>query len=99
MTTVGYGDLSPTTGLGRLLAIGLMLSGIALLGLITANIATWFISRFEQESAGEKRQTAAIELLTEEVRELRAEVGRLSGAALPGRTGESDGTTAGRTPV
>lgn len=99
MTTVGYGDLSPTTGLGRLLAIGLMLSGIALLGLITANIATWFISRFEQESAGEKRQTAAIELLTEEVRALRAEVGRLSGAALPAQERESDGTTAGRTPA
>lgn len=77
MTTVGYGDLSPTTGLGRLLAVGLMLSGIALLGVVTANIAAWFIARFDQDDAEERRQTQAIEALAEEVRTLRAEVGAL----------------------
>lgn len=74
MTTVGYGDMAPTTGLGRVLAIGLMLSGIALLGVVTANIAAWSISRFERDDAEERRQTAAIEALTEEVRALRAQV-------------------------
>lgn len=77
MTTVGYGDMAPTTGLGRLLAIGLMLSGIALLGVVTANIAAWFISRFERDDAEERRQTAAIEALTEEVQALRAQVATL----------------------
>ena len=52
MTTVGYGDHAPTTGLGRMLAVGLMLSGIALLGVVTANIAAWFIARFEQGRRG-----------------------------------------------
>jgi len=80
MTTVGYGDHAPTTGLGRILAVGLMLSGIALLGVVTANIAAWFISRFEKDDVEERRQTAAIEALTEEVRALRAEVTALSGA-------------------
>ncbi|MFJ7047776.1 ion transporter [Streptomyces sp. JV178] len=74
MTTVGYGDHAPTTGLGRVLAVGLMLSGIALLGVVTANIAAWFIARFEKDDAEERRQTAAIVELTEEVRLLRAEV-------------------------
>ncbi|MFJ7159529.1 potassium channel family protein [Streptomyces sp. NPDC101118] len=86
MTTVGYGDHSPTTGLGRVLAVGLMLSGIALLGVVTANIAAWFISRFERDDLEERRQTAAIAALTEEVRALRTEVARLSGnepAAVP----------------
>jgi voltage-gated potassium channel len=78
MTTVGYGDLAPTTGLGRLLAVGLMLSGIALLGVVTANIAAWFISRFERDDIEERRRTALLETLTSEVRELRAEVARLS---------------------
>nr|WP_254711776.1 potassium channel family protein [Streptomyces sp. TRM64462] len=78
MTTVGYGDLAPTTGLGRLLAVGLMLSGIALLGVVTANIAAWFISRFERDDAEERRRTALLEDLAQEVRELRAEVARLS---------------------
>ncbi|MFJ6697587.1 potassium channel family protein [Streptomyces sp. NPDC091272] len=78
MTTVGYGDHSPTTGLGRILAVGLMLSGIALLGVVTANIAAWFISRFERDDIEERRRTALLEALMVEVRELRAEVGRLS---------------------
>lgn len=79
MTTVGYGDHAPTTGMGRVLAVGLMLSGIALLGVVTANIAAWFISRFEKDDVEERRQTAAIEALTEEVRALRAEVAALTG--------------------
>lgn len=79
MTTVGYGDHSPTTGLGRLLAVGLMLSGIALLGVVTANIAAWFISRFERDDRAEREQTAAITELAAEVRALRAEVARLGG--------------------
>ncbi|MFJ7985678.1 potassium channel family protein [Streptomyces sp. NPDC096351] len=89
MTTVGYGDHAPTTGLGRILAVGLMLSGIALLGVVTANIAAWFISRFDRDDAVERRQTELLEALTREVRELRAEVARLSapaGAAADGPT-------------
>ncbi|NUR05234.1 MAG: potassium channel family protein [Streptomyces sp.] len=77
MTTVGYGDHAPTTGLGRMIAVGLMLAGIALLGVVTANIAAWFISRFEIDDVEERRQTEAIEALTEEVRALRAEVAAL----------------------
>lgn len=81
MTTVGYGDHAPTTGLGRVLAVGLMLSGIALLGVVTANIAAWFIARFERDDAEERRQTALLEALTTEVKALRAEVATLSATA------------------
>ncbi|MFJ5550565.1 potassium channel family protein [Streptomyces sp. NPDC093225] len=87
MTTVGYGDHSPTTGMGRVLAVGLMLSGIALLGVVTANIAAWFISRFERDDQEERRQTAAITALADEVRSLRAEVARLSAGAPPADPG------------
>ncbi|MEU2655850.1 potassium channel family protein [Streptomyces sp. NPDC007325] len=83
MTTVGYGDHAPTTGLGRVLAVGLMLSGIALLGVVTANIAAWFIARFERDDAVERRQTELLEALTREVHELRTEVARLSGGPVP----------------
>ncbi|MHB9862122.1 potassium channel family protein [Streptomyces sp. YIM S03343] len=78
MTTVGYGDHAPTTGLGRMIAVGLMLAGIALLGVVTANIAAWFIARFELDDVEERRQTLAIELLTEEIRALRQEVSLLT---------------------
>ncbi|MEU2544580.1 potassium channel family protein [Streptomyces roseolus] len=90
MTTVGYGDHAPTTGLGRVLAVGLMLSGIALLGVVTANIAAWFIARFEHDDAQERRQTELLETLTREVRELRAEVARLSGP-VPRQAGTGPG--------
>ncbi|MDT0471228.1 potassium channel family protein [Streptomyces sp. DSM 41014] len=90
MTTVGYGDHAPTTGLGRMIAVGLMLSGIALLGVVTANIAAWFIARFDKDDDEERRRTEAIEALTAEVRALRAEV-----AALAAR---GDGPGTGRVP-
>ncbi|WP_079160451.1 potassium channel family protein [Streptomyces pactum] len=85
MTTVGYGDLAPTTAMGRVLAVGLMLSGIALLGVVTANIAAWFIARFERDDVEGRRRTEAIHALTEEVRALRAEVAELRrpGGAVP----------------
>ena len=42
-TTVGYGDLAPRTAEGRWLAIGLMLTGIGTISMITGSIATYFI--------------------------------------------------------
>ncbi|MET3682569.1 voltage-gated potassium channel [Alkalibacillus flavidus] len=42
-TTVGYGDISPVTGLGRMIAMILMFVGIGLIGMITGSIATYFI--------------------------------------------------------
>lgn len=44
-TTVGYGDISPESGFGRLVAAGLMLVGIGVIGLLTATFATYFIDR------------------------------------------------------
>ena len=43
VTTVGYGDRYPTTTEGRLLAVLLMLTGISLVGVITASVAAWFV--------------------------------------------------------
>ena len=48
MTTVGYGDISPTTGIGKALAVLVMLAGIAVFGVLTANLAAWFTSTEQQ---------------------------------------------------
>lgn len=42
VTTVGYGDLVPTTPAGRITATLLMLSGVALLGVVAASLASFF---------------------------------------------------------
>ncbi|MDA3648133.1 potassium channel family protein [Saccharopolyspora indica] len=46
ITTVGYGDYYPTTGQGKLIATGLMIAGIAMLGVVTGSIASWFVEKF-----------------------------------------------------
>ena len=43
VTTVGYGDRFPTTNIGRVLAVLVMLVGISLVGVITASVASWFV--------------------------------------------------------
>jgi voltage-gated potassium channel len=43
VTTVGYGDRFPTTNEGRALAVLLMITGISLIGVITASVASWFV--------------------------------------------------------
>ena len=48
ITTVGYGDLYPVTVTGRLIAGVMMLIGIALVGVVTAGIAGWFVTRIQQ---------------------------------------------------
>ena len=45
VTTVGYGDTSPVTPEGRIAAAALMVAGISMFGLVTANVSARFISK------------------------------------------------------
>jgi voltage-gated potassium channel len=45
VTTVGYGDIVPTTAAGKLFAAILILMGVALFSLMTANFSSFFIGR------------------------------------------------------
>ncbi|URZ17230.1 potassium channel family protein [Clostridium felsineum] len=45
ITTVGYGDISPSTTFGRILASILMLVGIGFLSMLTGTISTFFLTK------------------------------------------------------
>ena len=53
VTTVGYGDRYPTTAEGRILAVILMITGISLVGVITASVAAWFVKLSQEDEARE----------------------------------------------
>ncbi|MEU2430860.1 potassium channel family protein [Streptomyces sp. NPDC007861] len=49
LTTVGYGDVTPVTPMGRLIAVGLMICGLALLGAVTGSFSSWLLQVFTRE--------------------------------------------------
>ncbi|MFF1548674.1 potassium channel family protein [Streptomyces sp. NPDC058291] len=56
LTTVGYGDVVPVTTGGRMIAVGLMACGLALLGAVTGSFSSWLIQVFSrQDDAGNGR--------------------------------------------
>ncbi|WP_237341499.1 potassium channel family protein [Williamsia soli] len=77
ITTIGYGDYSPTTMTGRFIAVGLMIGGISLIGVVTATIATWIVERVsEDDEANMVATRKQINALHAEIRELRADLAR-----------------------
>ena len=52
MSTVGYGDISPATDAGKVVAVPLLIGGITVFGVLTANLATVMVR--EQAEAKEK---------------------------------------------
>jgi voltage-gated potassium channel len=58
-TTVGYGDISPTTTEGRLIAIVLMLVGIGFISIFTATIASFFFDQNKEEQGTQLTQIEA----------------------------------------
>ena len=59
VTTVGYGDLTPETPIGKILTSIVMLWGVAFLAIITAAITSVFVARAQQERAAGMESAAA----------------------------------------
>lgn len=72
ITTVGYGDYFPVTSAGRSVAVGLMIGGIALIGVVTATLASWIVERVaDQTSKTVSATETQVEELRNEITELK----------------------------
>jgi voltage-gated potassium channel len=74
ITTVGYGDTYPRTGVGRGIGVVLMILGIALFGVITANLAAFFV---EEQEGPQDQLTAQLQELNERIRRIEEAIERL----------------------
>ncbi|MGY2873438.1 voltage-gated potassium channel Kch [Marmoricola sp. URHA0025 HA25] len=83
ITTVGYGDHHPTTVPGRWIASALMVIGVALVGVITATVVTWFFSELDvlrdvrKIEAEEERTEASLAEILRELARLNERLDRL----------------------
>jgi voltage-gated potassium channel len=103
LTTVGYGDIVPQTEAGRWAGVTIMITGIAVLGLLSGSLASFF--RLEGGAAGDEEDAAdavqpiapsrdaALEALTAEVSALRRQVESLTQHLTGRQTGQALGET------
>ena len=78
ITTIGYGDTTPVTTEGRCIAALLMIGGVALIGVVTATLASWIVSLVEEENAEQEAATQAqVAALQAQVSELSERIDRL----------------------
>ena len=78
LTTVGYGEHYPVTLVGRLVAVGIMFSGVGIIGAVAAVVAFAFASRVTQ------RLEAAVSHMESQVEHVEAEMEHVAGRAAPG---------------
>lgn len=94
ITTIGYGDKTPVTIPGRLLAGILMLVGIGVFGVVAAALAAWFVAEDQQSEFDDlKREFLAMskameeaeaEMMKQQLVELHATLEETEGEALKG---------------
>ncbi|MEJ5868158.1 potassium channel family protein [Pseudokineococcus sp. 5B2Z-1] len=88
ISTVGYGDLYPVTDSGRGVAVGLMVAGVALLGTVTASLASWLIDRVRDVEVEQQAATRGdVHALQAQVAALREELAAARAASGPGSAG------------
>jgi voltage-gated potassium channel len=97
LATVGYGDRFPVTPEGRFIGAVIVITGIALLGTISAFLASFLMDPSGKRDAeilkdSEKANATIYDLLSE-VKALRAEVQALSGVSLAKKPEPSQGVT------
>jgi voltage-gated potassium channel len=70
VTTVGYGDITPKSGVGRVIGGGILLYSVAFLTILTATITTSFIERARSDRLPARDDASVPERLDEIVSRL-----------------------------
>jgi voltage-gated potassium channel len=91
ITTVGYGDRYPVTAEGRIVAATLMIGGIALIGVATGTIASWFLEKIAGAEDTDQATHAEVVALRGELAALRAELAVLNRGAISPPSPERNG--------
>ena len=73
VTTVGYGDITPTTPLGKLIASFLILLGIGLIATITAIVSAKFIQNYVDHHTNDD-VLDKLEILQKDIDELKNKI-------------------------
>jgi voltage-gated potassium channel len=74
MATVGYGDTYPVSTQGRIVGTALMIMGVALLGTITASIASNFNSTDAEDSSNGTSSASEVDDLKKRIAELESKL-------------------------
>ena len=74
MATVGYGDTYPVSTQGRIVGTALMIMGVALLGTITASIASNFNSTDSEDSSNGTPSASEVDDLKKRIAELESKL-------------------------
>ena len=74
MATVGYGDTYPVSTQGRIVGTALMIMGVALLGTITASIASNFNSTDAEDSSNGTSSASEVDDLKKRIAELEGKL-------------------------
>jgi voltage-gated potassium channel len=96
LTTVGYGDIVPKTAAGRLCGVAIMITGIAVLGVLAGSLASLFNiepdrdeAAPEPEPAGGSSLSAELAMLQAQLRSVEQRLGKVA-ALVSGRSGDEE---------
>jgi voltage-gated potassium channel len=79
LTTVGYGDITPDTTAGRFCGVVIMITGIAVLGVLAGSLASFFRIQPDEKATPEPRDLAVeVAALREQVEKLTDQVARVN---------------------
>lgn len=83
-STVGYGDIAPSTLVGRIIAIILMMTGVGLVSTLAASITSYFLESDSQNTQDElKQRLDRIEAMLQQLVEQRAAAAAAGARATP----------------